>query len=141
MYVPPRVDDVPPPRPPRRYAPEPRYEREPERGGGTPWWTWLLLVLGVVLLGVIRPSFSSALWGFAFGAGLAVVATFGWAGHAATGDLHEIGLPADIAHLAAVSLWLGGLTVLALCVLPRPTPRSSRRRRPPARRCASRRSR
>ena len=78
-----------------------------------------LVVLGVVLLGVIRPSFSSALWGFAFGAGLAVVATFGWAGHAATGDLHEIGLPADIAHLAAVSLWLGGLTVLALCVLPR----------------------
>jgi serine/threonine-protein kinase len=53
MYVPPRVDDVPPPRPPRRYAPEPRYEREPERGGGTPWWTWLLLVLGVVLLGAM----------------------------------------------------------------------------------------
>ena len=78
-----------------------------------------LAVLGIVLVGVIRPGFSSALWGFAFGAGLAVVATFGWAGHAATGDLHEIGLPADVAHLAAVSLWLGGLTMLALCVLPR----------------------
>jgi serine/threonine-protein kinase len=54
MYVPPRVsDDRPPPRAPQpRYAPEPRYEAE-ERGGGTPWWTWLLLVLGVVLLGAM----------------------------------------------------------------------------------------
>lgn len=99
-----------------------------------------LAVLGVVLLAAVRPDsarnsapygspasppefraekFSSALWGFAFGAGLAVVATFGWAGHAATGDLHAIGLPADVVHLAAVSLWLGGLTMLAVGVLPR----------------------
>jgi serine/threonine-protein kinase len=54
MYVPPRVaDDRPAPRPAApRYTPEPRYEPEPERRG-TPWWTWLLLVLGVVLLGTM----------------------------------------------------------------------------------------
>ncbi|MEO8511082.1 MAG: Stk1 family PASTA domain-containing Ser/Thr kinase [Chloroflexota bacterium] len=54
MYVPPRVaDDRTPARAAApRYAPEPRYEAEPE-GRGTPWWTWLLLVLGIVLLGAM----------------------------------------------------------------------------------------
>ena len=60
MYVPPRVTADPPPAraaaprmaPEPRYATERRYDAEPE-ARGTPWWTWLLLVLGVVLLGAM----------------------------------------------------------------------------------------
>jgi serine/threonine-protein kinase len=51
VYVPPRVtrpaDRVPVAPAPRRAAPRDRDE------GGTPWWTWLLALLGIVLLGAI----------------------------------------------------------------------------------------
>ena len=50
VYVPPRVT-----RPADRQpiAPARRQETYDEDDGGTPWWTWLLAVLGVVLLGTI----------------------------------------------------------------------------------------
>jgi serine/threonine-protein kinase len=52
VYVPPRVttpaDRVPVAPPPRRAEPYPR-----DRDEGTPWWTWLLALLGIVLLGAI----------------------------------------------------------------------------------------
>jgi copper transport protein len=52
------------------------------------------------------------------GAGLLV--TPGLAGHAGSGELVPLGVAADLLHLAAVSVWLGGLVVLVTCVLPRP---------------------
>ena len=45
--------------------------------------------------------------------GLALLATAGLAGHAATGTSPAVGLVVDVAHLAAASLWIGGLVLLA----------------------------
>jgi copper transport protein len=50
--------------------------------------------------------------------GLALLHTPGWSGHASTGDLASVALPVDVVHLAAASLWFGGLVVLTVCVLP-----------------------
>ncbi|HEX5038776.1 MAG TPA: Stk1 family PASTA domain-containing Ser/Thr kinase [Candidatus Limnocylindria bacterium] len=47
VYVPPRVT-YPADRTPVAPAP-----REEYRDGGTPWWTWLLAILGILLLGLI----------------------------------------------------------------------------------------
>jgi copper transport protein len=49
--------------------------------------------------------------------GLGLLATPGLAGHAAAGDLAALALTADVAHLAAVSIWLGGLVILTTTVL------------------------
>jgi copper transport protein len=56
------------------------------------------------------------------GLSLALLATVSFAGHAAAGDLVPLALLTDVLHLAAVSLWLGGLTLLILVVLRRPDP-------------------
>ena len=53
------------------------------------------------------------------GLGLAIVATPGFAGHAAVGDYEPFALAADVAHVGAASVWLGGLAMLTLFVLPR----------------------
>jgi copper transport protein len=45
--------------------------------------------------------------------------TPGLAGHAAAEDLVPLAMTADVLHLAAVSVWLGGLALLAVAVLPR----------------------
>jgi copper transport protein len=50
--------------------------------------------------------------------GLALVATPGLAGHATTGRWRGLALPADAVHVGAMAVWLGGLIVLATCVLP-----------------------
>lgn len=52
--------------------------------------------------------------------GLMLLLTVSYAGHAASGRWVPVALVADVVHLAGVSAWLGGLTLLALCVL-RPT--------------------
>lgn len=52
--------------------------------------------------------------------GLMLLATVAYAGHAASGRWVPVALAADLVHLAGVSAWLGGLALLALCVL-RPT--------------------
>lgn len=54
------------------------------------------------------------------GAGLLV--TPGLAGHAGSGGLVPLGVAADLLHLAAISVWLGGLVILVTCVLPQPEP-------------------
>lgn len=46
--------------------------------------------------------------------GVGVWATFAYAGHGDTGRLVALGFSTDIAHLAAASLWLGGVTTLAI---------------------------
>jgi copper transport protein len=51
--------------------------------------------------------------------GLGVLATYGGVGHAAAGDTPTLALLSDTTHLAAASLWLGGLVLLAACLLPR----------------------
>jgi copper transport protein len=50
--------------------------------------------------------------------GLGVLATYGGVGHAAAGDTPTLALLSDTTHLAAASLWIGGLVLLAACLLP-----------------------
>lgn len=52
------------------------------------------------------------------GAVIAVAMAFTWSisGHAAVGLQPEIALPVDVAHLLVMSVWLGGLLVLALAL-------------------------
>jgi len=50
--------------------------------------------------------------------GLGVLATYGGAGHAASGSQPTLALLSDAAHLSAVSLWVGGLVLLTVCLLP-----------------------
>jgi copper transport protein len=45
--------------------------------------------------------------------------TPGLAGHAATQDLVPLAMVSDVVHVGAVSIWLGGLGLLAAAVLPR----------------------
>ena len=54
--------------------------------------------------------------------GLALLSTLGLSGHAASGPLAPLVLVADVLHLAAVSVWLGGLVALVAVVLPRRDP-------------------
>jgi copper transport protein len=51
--------------------------------------------------------------------GLGVLATYGGVGHAAAGSAPTLALLSDTSHLAAASVWIGGLTILAACLLPR----------------------
>ncbi|HEY6428285.1 MAG TPA: copper resistance protein CopC, partial [Acidimicrobiales bacterium] len=51
--------------------------------------------------------------------GAATVAlTFALSGHAHTGTLPTLGVPADVIHILAMSVWIGGLAVLAYAVFP-----------------------
>jgi copper transport protein len=52
-------------------------------------------------------------------AGTALILTAALAGHAVTQDLVALAVVSDVLHLLAVSLWLGGLALLAVTVLPR----------------------
>jgi len=47
-----------------------------------------------------------------------LLVTTALAGHAATGTWVAVGLAADVVHLAAAALWVGGLVVLACLLLP-----------------------
>jgi copper transport protein len=55
-----------------------------------------------------------------------MLATVSMAGHASTGPMRQWSVPTDVAHLAGVAVWLGGLVVLAACVLPGPDPGAAR---------------
>jgi copper transport protein len=52
--------------------------------------------------------------------GAALLFTPGLAGHASTGDQPGVGLALDVVHLAAASVWLGGLALLASFLVGRP---------------------
>jgi copper transport protein len=52
---------------------------------------------------------------------IGIATTWSASGHAAVGLQPEIALPADVAHLVAMSVWLGGLLVLALALRRTPT--------------------
>jgi copper transport protein len=66
----------------------------PERERMPPWW-----IVGATALA------------------LAIAATPALAGHAATGDYVALALVADVVHVLALSLWLGGLLMLAVVVM------------------------
>jgi copper transport protein len=51
--------------------------------------------------------------------GLGVLATYGGVGHAAAGSAPTLALLSDTSHLAAASVWIGGLVILVACLLPR----------------------
>jgi len=53
---------------------------------------------------------------------VAMVATPGLGGHASTGRWRWLALPADVVHVGAMAVWLGGLALLLSCVLPIPDP-------------------
>jgi len=55
-------------------------------------------------------------------AGLVLVATFAGAGHASSGIQPTVAIVSDMAHLAAMSVWLGGLVIVVGCLLPAGTP-------------------
>ena len=54
--------------------------------------------------------------------GYALALTWSGTGHAAAGLLSNVALLVDAAHLTAMSVWLGGLAVLATCVLGKAAP-------------------
>ncbi|MDQ1497422.1 MAG: copper transport protein [Actinomycetota bacterium] len=54
--------------------------------------------------------------------GVGLLLTPGLAGHASTQDLVPLAVASDVIHLVSVSLWLGGLAMLAAAVLPRRLP-------------------
>lgn len=54
----------------------------------------------------------------ALGAGFALLLSFAASGHAITSGTPTLAVFVDIAHLAAMSVWLGGLVVLLGCLLP-----------------------
>jgi copper transport protein len=85
-----------------------------------------LLLLALPLLHLLlrrRPSaeYPLARWWAPVAGVLAIglLLTPGWAGHASTGRWVALAIPTDIVHLGGVALWLGGLVLLALAVLPR----------------------
>ena len=51
-------------------------------------------------------------------AGAALVATWALAGHSATGSVPPVTITANILHLMALSLWLGGLALIAVSLRP-----------------------
>jgi copper transport protein len=63
-------------------------------------------------------------WLDAAGMGLLVLSTFSLAGHAGQGSLAVLSVVTDAAHLAAAGIWVGGLALLATCLL-RPAPGGS----------------
>jgi len=88
---------------------------------GEPFSVWLQILLetrvgrqlaGILLLGLIAPLVSYA--GKFFGWGWAVLALMleAWSGHASTYSPAAYTVGLDFAHLAAASLWAGGLVLL-----------------------------
>jgi copper transport protein len=77
-------------------------------------WLARLVLLGVLafVLRARRPDrwVVSAL-------GLAILVTVSLTGHAVSGDLVPLAFAVDVVHLAAISVWLGGLTLLVGALL------------------------
>ncbi len=76
----------------------------------------LLVLAALVLRMMVRHRGPLPGWwfGVAGAIGLALSATPGLAGHASTGRWTALALPADMFHVLAMSVWLGGLVMLAI---------------------------
>jgi len=81
----------------------------------------LLTLAALPLIFTVRKAWRPGAWWWTLAVplGLAIAATPGLAGHAATGTFTQFAVPADMLHVAAMSIWLGGLASLALIVLDR----------------------
>lgn len=89
----------------------------------------ILLALAAVLLAWLFTRLPSATSRGRLRAGAAgtalivgIAATWAVSGHAGTGTQVLLAVPVDVAHLSAMAVWLGGLTVLAAIVLRRRGP-------------------
>lgn len=78
----------------------------------------LLVPAGLLVRRLLRPAPPDRLLAAA-GAVLSagVVVTYAMAGHAVAGDWPVVAVTSDAAHLTAMSLWAGGLVLLAACAL------------------------
>jgi copper transport protein len=72
---------------------------------------WLARALLLVAIAVVARSKRADRW-LLSGLGAAVLVTVSLTGHAVSGDLVPLAFVTDLVHLAAVSVWLGGLVVL-----------------------------
>jgi copper transport protein len=81
----------------------------------------LLLLLALPLLLMVRRTWRPPAWWWVPTGmiGVAIAATPGLAGHAATGIWTNLGVPLDALHVLSMALWLGGLACLAFIVLDR----------------------
>lgn len=116
--------------------------------GGLPFTlgtrTGVLLAARLVLLAVLGAAAARALRRWAatpdpglagakaraagvLGAGAALAATWSLATHSAAGPGLAVAVPVDVAHLLAMSVWLGGLVVLLGALLPARDPVALRR--------------
>lgn len=83
----------------------------------------LALVLRVLLAGVIglllaMPLVSGEVrWTAIAVAGVLMMGTWAWTGHARTQRWAELGVPLDIAHHVAAALWIGALAIVGLVAL------------------------
>ncbi|GAA4294212.1 hypothetical protein GCM10023086_06060 [Streptomyces venetus] len=85
-------------------------------------WVLAAVVLAALLQGGERAARSPGWRLGALAVGLGLLRTTGMTGHNAEGTHPGWGEVADLVHLLGVSLWLGGLTLLLLGVLPRRRP-------------------
>jgi copper transport protein len=79
----------------------------------------LLVVLGLVAWWGLRRRQADRWSVGAFTAvAVGMLATFSWTGHSGVGTQVPLAVLSDLAHLTAMSLWVGGLVQLAVAVLP-----------------------
>ena len=72
---------------------------------------WLARALLLAVIAVVARSKRADRW-LLSGLGAALLVTISLTGHAVSGDLVPLAFVTDLAHLGAVSVWLGGLVVL-----------------------------
>ncbi|MFJ8719156.1 copper resistance CopC/CopD family protein [Streptomyces violaceus] len=82
-------------------------------------WVLAAVVLGSLLQGGARTSRSPGWRVGALAVTFGLLRTTGMTGHSSEGSEPTWGAVADFVHLLGASLWIGGLAVLALAVLPR----------------------
>lgn len=85
-------------------------------------WVLAAIVLAALLQGGDRAARSPGWRVGALAVGLGLLRTTSMTGHNSEGTHPGWGAVADLVHLLGVSLWLGGLTLLLLGVLPRRRP-------------------
>ncbi|MGW6483549.1 copper resistance CopC/CopD family protein [Streptomyces sp. NPDC055059] len=85
-------------------------------------WVLAAIVLAALLQGGERAARSPGWRTGALVVALGLLRTTGMTGHNAEGTHPGWGAVADLVHLLGISLWLGGLTLLLLGVLPRRRP-------------------
>jgi copper transport protein len=85
------------------------------------WWLWRLVgvLVAVAALAVGRRWLGAGGRVLALAAGLGLVAIVAAGGHGITGRAAPAGFVATAVHLAAMSLWAGGLAALVVVVPPR----------------------